>query len=174
MWSNPQLPLKPRVTANYPDHCITIQLPARQGKVLAVGYRGGKEVLRDSLVNHGPVADVSLEADFTELNTIAPDYSSATAKNTVSHIRLKLVDSEGRIQQMQPRRFRVEVEGPLRLLGVETGDMRRTESWRTTELDTYFGEGLVRVQSTLQTGKGRVVFHVDGFDKPFVKELTIK
>ena len=174
MWSNPQLPLKPRVTADYPDHCITIQLPARQGKVLAVGYRGGKEVMRDSLVNHGPVADVRLNADYEVLNTIAPDYSSATAKNTVSHIRLTLVDSEGRIQQMQPRRFRVEVEGPLRLLGVETGDMRRTESWRTTELDTYFGEGLVRVQSTSQKGSARVLFHVEGFDKPFVKELTVK
>ena len=174
MWSNPQLPLKPRVTADYPDHCITLQLPARQGKVLAVGYRGGKEVLRDSLVNHGPVADVRLDADFTSLSTIAPDYSPATAKNTVSHIRLSLVDSLGRIQQMQPRRFRVETEGPIRLLGVETGDMRRHGSWRTTELPTYFGEGLVRVQSTSNQGKARVLFHVEGFERPFVKEIEIK
>ena len=174
MWSNPQLPLKPRVTADYPDHCITLQLPARQGKVLAVGYRGGKEVLRDSLVNHGPVADVLLDADFTSLSTIAPDYSPATAKNTVSHIRLSLVDSLGRIQQMQPRRFRVETEGPIRLLGVETGDMRRHGSWRTTELPTYFGEGLVRVQSTSNQGKARVLFHVEGFERPFVKEIEIK
>ena len=173
MWSNPQLPLKPRVTADYPDHCITLQLPARQGKVLAVGYRGGKEVLRDSLVNHGPVADVRLEADHEVLNPVAEDFSSSTAKNTVSHIRLTLVDSLGRTQQMQPRRFRVETEGPVRLLGVETGDMRRMESWRTTELPTYFGEGLVRLQSTTTPGKARVIFHVEGFDRPFVKELEI-
>ena len=173
MWSNPQLPLKPRVTADYPDHCITLQLPARQGKVLAVGYRGGKEVLRDSLVNHGPVADVRLEADFTRLNPVATDFSPQTAKNTVSHIRLTLVDSLGRRQQMQPRRFRVETEGPVRLLGVETGDMRRHDSWRTTELPTYFGEGLVRIQSTTRTGKARVIFHVEGFDRPFVKEIDV-
>ena len=174
MWSNPQLPLKPRVTADYPDNCITIQLPARQGKVLAVGYKDGKEVMRDSLINHGPVADVRLDADYTMLSPIAADYSPATAKNTVSHIRLTLVDSEGRIQQMQPRKFRAEVEGPIRLLGVETGDMRRKESWRTTELDTYFGEGLVRLQSTTTPGTARLKVYVEGFTEPFVKELTIK
>ena len=174
MWSNPQLPLKPRVTADYPDNCITIQLPARQGKVLAVGYKGGKEVMRDSLINHGPVADVRLDADYIILSPVAPDFSMETAKNTVSHIRLTLVDKDGLIQQMQPRKFRVEVEGPIRLLGVETGDMRRKESWRTTELDTYFGEGLVRLQSTEKSGKALVKIYVDGFEKPFVKELTIR
>ena len=174
MWSNPQLPLKPRVTADYPDNCITIQLPARQGKVLAVGYKDGKEVMRDSLINHGPVADVRLDADYTTLSPIASDFSMETAKNTVSHIRLTLVDKEGRIQQMQPRKFRVEVEGPIRLLGVETGDMRRKESWRTTELNTYFGEGLVRLQSTEKRGKAIVKIHVDGFEKPFIKELMIQ
>ena len=130
--------------------------------------------MRDSLINHGPVADVRLDADYTTLSTMAPDFSMESAKNTVSHIRLTLVDKDGLIQQMQPRKFRVEVEGPIRLLGVETGDMRRKESWRTTELDTYFGEGLVRVQSTTEAGNARVKIYVEGFDKPFVKELTIQ
>ena len=142
--------------------------------MLAVGYKGGKEVMRDSLINHGPVADVRLDADYTTLSPIASDFSLETAKNTVSHIRLTLVDKEGRIQQMQPRKFRVEVEGPIRLLGVETGDMRRKESWRTTELNTYFGEGLVRLQSTEKRGKAIVKIHVDGFEKPFIKELMIQ
>ena len=198
MWSNPQLPLKPRKTADYNDHCITIQLPARQGKILAVGYKKGKEVMRDSLVNHGPVADVRLDANYSVLAAAKADYSEvspmkinnsakekaakgkasegnlSTPWSTVSHIRLTLVDKEGRIQQMQPKKFRVEVEGPIRLLGVETGDMRRMESWRTNELKTYFGEGLVRLQSTPQKGIAKVKFFVEGFDKPFVKEIVIK
>lgn len=181
MWSNPQLPLKPRVTKDYPDHCITIQLPARQGKVLAVGYKDGKEVLRDSLINHGPVADVRLDADYTTLTAAKKDYAvipemsnNVLPTSTVSHIRLTLVDKDGLIQQMQPKKFRVEVEGPIRLLGVETGDMRRMESWRTTELNTYFGEGLVRLQSTTQPGTARVKVYVEGFDQPFVKEIIVK
>ena len=195
MWSNPQLPLKPRVTKDYPDHCITIQLPARQGKVLAVGYKDGKEVMRDSLINHGPVADVRLDADYTTLAVAKSDYSvisemsntiqknarvrvrnknCALPTSTVSHIRLTLVDKDDLIQQMQPKTFRVEVEGPIRLLGVETGDMRRMESWRTTELKTYFGEGLIRLQSTTKPGTARVKVYVEGFDQPFVKEIVIK
>lgn len=178
MWSNPQLPLKPRVTKDYPDNCITIQLPARQGKVLAVGYKGGKEVKRDSLINHGPVAHVRLDADYTVLAPMAADMTPAASllrsnPSTVSHIRLTLVDKEGRIQQMQPRKFRVETEGPIRLLGVETGDMRRMDSWRTTELPTYFGEGLIRVQSTEQTGQARILVYVEGFEKAFIKNINI-
>lgn len=139
------------------------------------------------------MADVRLDADYTTLAvsksdyTIIPEMSNAMQKNagiknkngllptsTVSHIRLTLVDKDGLIQQMQPKKFRVEVEGPIRLLGVETGDMRRMESWRTTELKTYFGEGLVRLQSTTKPGIARVKFFVEGFDKPFVKEIVIK
>ncbi|MDO4496716.1 MAG: glycoside hydrolase family 2 TIM barrel-domain containing protein [Bacteroidales bacterium] len=175
MWSNPQLPLKPRVTADYPDHCITLQLPARQGKVLAVGYKDGKEVMRDSLINHGPVAQVELAADILQLQRPRTDFTPQPQRpNTISHIRMRLLDAEGRLQQMQPRKFRVEVEGPLRILGVESGDMRRMESWRTTELTSYFGEGLVRVQSTNQTGVGKVLFYVEGFEQPFVQEILIK
>lgn len=175
MWSNPQLPLKPRVTADYPDHCITLQLPAREGKVLAVGYRNGEPVMRDSLINHGPVARAELLADYDQLQPQTPDYRSAPQRpNTVAHIRLRLLDAEGRLQQMQPRTFRVEVEGPLRLLGVETGDMRRQESWRTTSLQTYFGEGLARVQTTGQTGTGLVRFWVEGFNEPFVQTIQVR
>lgn len=175
MWSNPQLPLKTRVTADYPDHCITVQLPARKGKVLAVGYKDGRPVMRDSLMNHGDVADVRLDADYTTLAATPADMTDGKAAlPQVSHIRLTLTDKDGRVQQMQPKRFSVTTEGPIRLLGVETGDMRREDSWRTTSLMTYFGEGLVRLQSTPERGTARVIVRVEGFDKPFVKELTVK
>lgn len=178
MWSNPQLPLKPRVTKDYPDNCITLQLPARRGKVLAVGYKNGVAVMRDSLVNHGDVAGARLDFEgCVRLTPIPADMTPATSgkhRATATTLRLTLTDSLGRIQQMQPRRFSVRTEGPLRLLGVETGDMRRTDSWRTTELNTYFGEGLIRLQSTTQSGTGRVIVDVEGFDQPFVKELTIE
>ena len=175
IWSNPQLPLKTRVTADYPDNCITVQLPARKGKVLAVGYKGGQPVVRDSLVNHGDVADVRLDADYTTLAATPADMTDVKpALPQVSHIRLTLTDKDGRVQQMQPKRFSVTTEGPIRLLGVETGDMRRHGSWRTTSLETYFGEGLIRLQSTTVKGTARVIVSVEGFDKPFVKELTVK
>lgn len=174
MWSNPQLPLKTRVTKDYPDHCITVQLPARRGKVLAVGYKNGREVMRDSLENHGDVADVRFEADHYTLVAQQPDMSETRAvQPQVAHVRFTLVDKDGRTQQMQPRRFSVSTEGPVRLLGVETGDMRRDGSWRTTEMQTYFGEGFVRLQSTDKTGTARLIVKVEGFDKPFVKEFKI-
>lgn len=174
MWSNPQLPLKARMTKDYPDHCITVQLPAREGKVLAVGFKNGREVLRDSLVNHGDVADVHIDVDHANLAILPQDMSLRTGhKTNVAHLRLSLVDKDGMIQQMRPRKFRVETEGPIRLLGVETGDMRRTNSWRTTELVTYFGEALVRLQSTTIPGTANVKVFVEGFSEPFVQKINV-
>jgi len=178
MWSNPQLPLKPRVTKDYPDNCITVQIPARKGKILAVGYKGGEAILRDSLINHGDVAGVKLKFEGRDvLSPLAPDMTSVDSRPcgvTATTIRITLTDSLGRIQQMQPRKFGVKTEGPIRLLGVETGDMRRKESWRTTELETYFGEGLIRIQSTEEKGSGRVIINVEGFDEPFIQEIRVE
>lgn len=176
MWSNPQLPLKPRATADYPDNCIRVMLPYRPGKVLAVGYKDGRPVMRDSLENHGDVAGVRIDMDHSTLTAMPEDMTAETMATgaQLAHIRLTLTDDKGRTQQMQPRRFSVETEGPIRLLGVETGDMRRTGSWRTITLPTYFGEGFIRLQSTTQPGKARVRISVEGFDEPFVKEITIE
>lgn len=173
-WNNPQLPLKMRVTKDYPDNCIKIMLSSREGKILAVGYKDGKPVLRDSLENHGDVTDVKFEIDNASLTVQQPDFNEVkTAKPQIANVRFTLVDKKGRVQQMQPRKFKVSTEGPIRLLGVETGDMRRMDSWRTTELTTYFGEGFVRLQSTNEVGTAKVVVNVEGFDKPFVKEIKI-
>ena len=168
MWSNPQLPLKPRKTSDFTDNCIKIQLPARKGKVLAIGYKDGKPIMRDSLINHGVVANVRLEADNKVLTNVAKDYSPCNARNTVSNIRLTLVDKDGLVQQMESRRFKVETTGGIRLLGVETGDMRREQSWRTTSMKTYFGEGFIRIQSTAESNTGQVIVHVEGFNNPFI------
>ncbi len=178
MWSNPQLPLKARRTKDYPDNCITIQLPARQGKVLAIGYKEGREVMRDSLVNHGDMAAARLDFEGSaSLRSQPADMTpveEGRRRATATALRLTLTDSLGRTQQMQPRIFNVRTEGPLRLLGVETGDMRRKESWRTTELPTYFGEGLIRVESTGEMGIGRVIVTVEGISAPIIKEVTVK
>ncbi len=177
MWSNPQLPLKARRTKDYPDNCITIQLPARQGKVLAIGYKEGREVMRDSLVNHGDVAAARLDFEGSaSLRSQPADMTpveEGRRRATATALRLTLTDSLGRTQQMQPRIFNVRTEGPLRLLGVETGDMRRKESWCTTELPTYFGEGLIRVESTDKQGTGRVIITVEGLPDPVIKEFNV-
>lgn len=166
MWNNPQLPLKPRRTADYADHCITLQLPARRGKVLAVGYKDGRSVLRDSLMNHGDVAAARLDFEGSDkLSHMLPDMTpidpAVRRHPTATAVRLTLTDSLGRKQQMQPQRFRVRTEGPVRLLGVETGDMRRQESWRTTELTTYFGTALIRLQSTNHPGPASLIVDFD-------------
>lgn len=196
MWSNPQLPLQPRITSRYPDHTITLQLPARRGKVLAVGYRDGLPVLRDSLVNHGPVCALRIDNDRPTLRTLPADRATLTDSfgpidkqagrlyreagsqsmtlvpsamhQTVAHIRVTTVDSLGRKQQMDPRMITAQVDGPGRLLSIESGDFGRS-TFTGNSVRSYFGSVLLRVQSTHQPGTIRVKISADGIEPRYVE-----
>ena len=173
MWSNPQLPLKPRITNQYPDHTITLQLPARKGKILAIGYKNGKPILRDSLINHGPVANLLMANDAPVLHALPADMSRVGgSQQNVAHIRLTLVDKEGRKQQMDPRLITAEVSGPGRLLGIETGDFRR-DGFTGNSITSYFGSALLRIQSTHETGTIQVKVNVQGLADPFLLEIPV-
>ena len=174
MWSNPQLPLKPRVTANYPDHTITLQLPARHGKVLAVGYKDGQPILRDSLVNRNKVADLKMECDRSSLVTLPKELSAAGgSQQNVAHVRLTLVDKDGFRQQMDPRLITAEVEGQGTLLGIETGDFRR-DGFTGQSIKSYFGSALLRIQSAHETGNIRVKVTVEGLPEPYYLDIPVK
>ena len=175
MWSNPQLPLKPRVTALYPDHTITLQLPARRGKVLAVGYKDGHAVVRDSLINHGPVAALHVTSDRQSLQPLPADMTPIRtyAGCHEAHIRIITVDSLGRRQQMDPRLITATVEGPGKLLSIETGDFRR-DGFTGNSLRSYFGSALLRIQSTHDCGTIRVRIECEGISEPYWVEIPVK
>lgn len=173
MWSNPQLPLKPRITSRYTDHTITIQLPARKGKILAVGYKNGQPMLRDSLINHGPVTGLKIENDVPMLHALPADLCpTGGCQQNLSHIRLWLVDQEGRLQQMDPRKITVSLTGPGRLLGIETGDFRRN-GFTGNSITSYFGSALLRIQSTQQTGIIQVTIAVEGLTETYAISIPV-
>jgi beta-galactosidase len=145
-WNNPQLDFGFRRTADYADNTILWNQPYRPGKVLAIGYKDGREVCRDSLVTTGPTVTFRLAPEDMTSTRLRADGQD------MAHVRVTLLDSAGRVSKMDPRRLTVTLEGPGRLLGLDNGDMRRSGSFRGATLPSYFGTALVRLQAGRERG----------------------
>jgi beta-galactosidase len=164
-WNNPQLDFGFRRTADYVDNTIIWNQPYRPGKVLAIGYKDGREVCRDSLVTTGPTARFRLDADRTALHADGQD---------LAHIRVVLIDSVGFTSKMDDRRVSVTIEGAGRLLGLDNGDMRRRGSFAGSSLPTYFGTALIRLQAARTAGRLRLHVRVEGCAEEEVLEIPVE
>jgi beta-galactosidase len=166
-WNNPQLDFGFRRTADYTDNTIIWNQPYRPGKVLAIGYKDGREVCRDSLVTTGPTASFRLDAEEPQRRLWADGQDMA-------HVRITLLDSEGRVSKMDPRKLTVSVEGSGRLLGLDNGDMRRKGSFRSSSLPSYFGTALVRLQAGREAGTLRLHVSMEGVAEEQTLEFKVE
>lgn len=164
-WNNPQLDFGFRRTADYTDNTIIWNQPYREGKVLAIGYKDGKEVCRDSLVTTGGTTTLTLDTDRPVLHADGQD---------MAHIRVTLLDKEGRRSQMDDRELTVSVEGSGRLLGIDNGDMRRVKTFRGNSLPTDFGSALIRVQAGRKAGTIRVTVRMEGCEELFTSCIEVR
>jgi len=164
-WNNPQLDFGFRRTEDYTDNTIIWNQPYRKGKVLAIGYKDGKEVCRDSLVTTGATATLALDTDRPVLHADGQD---------MAHIRVTLLDKEGRRSQMDDRKITVTVEGSGRLLGIDNGDLRRVKTFRGNSLPTDFGSALIRVQAGRKAGTLRVIVKMEGCEETFSSNIAVK
>ena len=151
-----------RHTKDYPNNTISWYQPYRPGKVLAIGYRNGEEVCRDSLVTAKETASLKLLPDRSVLKADGQD---------LSHIEIKLYDEEGRFVQMDNRKLTVHVEGEGRFLALDNGDMRRSTPFGSTTLDTFFGRALLIVQSTRKPGLIKVKVALEGSSESYLLDI---
>ena len=154
-----------RSTKDYPNNTIVWNQPYRPGKVLAIGYKNGVEVCRDSLVTTKKTSAFKLIADKTILKADGQD---------LSHIEIKLCDEDGRFVQMDDRNLTVQLEGEGRLLALDNGDMRRDIPFGSNKLKTFFGRALLIVQSARVPGVLRVKVETEGVSQPYILDITMK
>ena len=152
-----------RTAAEYLNNTVIWFQPFRRGLMEAIGYIGGEEVCRDSLVTSNETHHLALSPDLETLRADGQD---------LSHITLELYDEDGVRVQTDDRRLTVTVEGEGRLRGIDNGDLRREGSFTGNTLSTYFGKALILVQSTRKAGMIRVKVEMEGADQPY--ETTIR
>ncbi|WP_418213808.1 glycoside hydrolase family 2 TIM barrel-domain containing protein [Bacteroides difficilis] len=155
----------PRKAADYENNTIKWNIPYRKGKVLAIGYKNGKEVCRDSIVTSGNAHHAIVTADRNELKADGQD---------LSHLTVELFDKDGIPVQTDDRLVTVSIEGEGKFLGIDNGDLRREKSFQGNKLKTYFGKALAIVQSNRKAGTLKVKIDIQGIPQPYYTDITIK
>ncbi len=132
----------------------------RPGKVVATGYRKGRKVLVKTVQTTEKASAVELEADRTAIRADGRDLAVVT-------IRLK--DRKGRFVPDACEWVTLEVDGPVRILGVGNGDPAWQEQERPDDPDarmfrvkTFNGLAQVLLQSTHESGEAALTVSAGG------------
>ncbi|MCX2678667.1 DUF4982 domain-containing protein [Galbibacter sp. EGI 63066] len=137
-----------RNTSDYSNNTIVWHVPYNEGRIVARGYKAGREVTNYELKTAGEPAQILLSADRTQIAADGQD---------LSHIAIRIVDKKGIVVPDADRTITVEVLGlgNGRLLGLDNGDLR--DSFTPNSIQTYFGKALLTVQSGRSKGAIQVI-----------------
>jgi beta-galactosidase len=140
-------PARARVLRTTADLHLSWDVPYEPGILKAVGIRDGKEVAAVEISTAGDPAAVEITAD---RNTISAD------RRDVAHLTVRIVDDKGEVAPLADSEVSFEIDGEGRLIGVDNGDPRSHEDYRSNRRKAFHGLCLAIVQSTAKPGQIRV------------------
>ncbi|WP_224998632.1 sugar-binding domain-containing protein [Cesiribacter sp. SM1] len=133
------------------------------GTLLVKGYNAGKEVSTHALKTAGEPYAIKVVADKKQLNA---------ANKELAQLEVMVVDKEGNPVYAADNEIIVAVEGPAKLLGLESGSLTSHEDYRSNKRKAQHGKLLAYVQSQHKPGKVNISFQSSGL-KPQEVSLTV-
>jgi beta-galactosidase len=115
----------------------------QSGVIKAIGMNGGKEVTADSIKTVGAPAKLLLKPDRTTLEADGSD---------VSCIEVDICDSDNNTIYTASNPVQFSMTGPVRNVGIASGDWTNDEPYKGTSRKAYKGKVLIVIQSTLDPG----------------------
>jgi len=158
-------PLGAKELADAEGRVLTWDVPYEAGALRATGYRGGRESASCELQTHGPPARIAARADRDSLAADGQD---------LAHIEITLLDAEGVPVPDAADELLWTVEGPARLLGLESGDPSSHEPYQAPRRRAFRGRQLGYLQSTGQAGDIVITLSADGLKGAAVKLRAIE
>jgi beta-galactosidase len=151
-----------RKTADYCNNTIKWYVPYKAGKIEAKGYIEDDQVATYSLQTAGEPKRVNLKLDRERI---------AADGHDLAHVEISLLDEKGILVQSDDRKITIEVQGDGKLLGLDTGDLRRS-SYYGNSIQTYFGKALAILQSTRNAGEILINVKADGIPEETISLNT--
>ena len=125
------------------DKMITWEVQYEPGELIVKAYKEGKIVSDYTLNTPGPVATISAISDISSFQT---DHKE------IVHLDIMLLDEQGNIVPNDDHEIIVEVSGPAKLIGLESGDLSSHENYQVDYRKTYRGQLRGYIQTTKQKG----------------------
>ena len=155
---------RPQVNTTTADLHLMWDVPYEPGTLKAVGRKGGKIVHEEEIQTTGAPSGVRLSVDRNVINADARD---------VVHIKVEIIDSDGRFVPDANNQVTVSVEKSGTLIGLDNGNPSDHTSMKSASRRVFNGLALAVVQSTTQAGVIRVKVSSPGL-KDFTVEVSAK
>jgi beta-galactosidase len=153
-------PARARVRRTTADLHLEWDVPYEPGTLKAIGVKDGQVVATDEISTTGAPASLGLVAD---RSTISAD------QRDVAQIAVQILDGKGHIVPTADNSVSFEIQGPGKLIAVDSGNPMSHESFQSDHRMAFNGLALVTILSTDQTGSIRVIAH-----SPGLKDATVE
>lgn len=125
------------------DHMLFWDVPFQPGTLTAKGLHNGTAVATWELSTSGPAHSILAESDASTLQADGID---------LAHITVTLVDEHGVPVWSDDHEVTWSIEGPARLLGLESGDPASHERYQSLSRRTFHGRMMGYVQAVEDSG----------------------
>ncbi|HYM76842.1 MAG TPA: glycoside hydrolase family 2 TIM barrel-domain containing protein [Candidatus Dormibacteraeota bacterium] len=134
----------PRTTA---DLHLSWDVPYEPGTLRAVGTKDGKVAATVEIPTTGEPAAIRLTPD---RQTISSD------RGGIAHVKVEIADAQGRVVPTANSEVTFDVQGPGKLLGVDSGDPHSHEDYRSNRRRAFNGLCFAILQATGNPGEIRL------------------
>src|SRR6266404_213801 len=122
---------------------LEFRVPYAPGALQAIAYRDGKEIGRREFNTVGEPVAVRL----------TPERPAGNGRqNSLSYIRVEVIDAQGRVVPDSVRRIQLTAIGPATLIGLGNGGALAKGSFQLTDAETHDGRALAIMKSHGQSG----------------------
>jgi beta-galactosidase len=129
------------------------EIPFREGKIRAIGYRNNKKVTEHLLQT----------ADKASGFKISPNKKSLIAgTDDIIQVEVSVVDKNDVVVPDASHEVSVEVSGAARLIGIDNGSQRDTTAYKTNKRKAFQGKLLLTIQATASQGPVKIALQAPG------------
>jgi beta-galactosidase/beta-glucuronidase len=119
------------------EQMIAWQLDFEPGELKVVAYNDGKKVANYTLNTPGTISKID--------GRLSKQVFSK--ENEVIELDLQLIDAQGNLVEVSDEELTLDLDGPVQILGLESGDLASHESYQAASRKTYKG----KLKAYLQT-----------------------
>ena len=150
--------------ADFINRAITWDVPFEKGTLKAVAKNNGNSVAEYEIKTTGTPVKVSA---FCSEKVLKADNSNLV------HIFVTICDENGNIVYNADNEVKCEIDGPVRLLGMEDSNPSNIEDYKDNRQHAYHGKLLIYLQATDKTGVARITLSSPGLET-YKIELTLR
>jgi len=133
--------------SDFEDHIYKWAVPFSDGKLVAKGIKDGKTIS----------SEIITARKATKLQLTSEEKTIKANNYDVSHIIVQLTDDNGNPVKTDDREITLEIKGNAKLLGVDNGWKKSTQTFQSNKGKTHNGRLLLIIQATNKTENVEII-----------------